>query len=135
MAHLAKPCVRPSRSTWAVTAARGASNPAGELLEASSHPFGVDREQLPARQLEGSSTPCRRPDVPLQHLGGRCFKTSSRCARPRRARGAFRHHLSRRLRLDRASSSIDWRATRAEPADRRRLGFGRAAPNLRVWDS
>src|SRR5437899_7164435 len=110
-----------SRSTWAVSCARRAASRPGSA-SCSSAPLDTHLESM-GRSLPPSS--CRASSStlpPIQMLlcsisGGRCLRTSSRMCSPAAPRVELpAMTLSRRLRLERASSSMDCRATSAEPS-------------------
>src|SRR6266849_4207601 len=110
-----------SRSTWAVSCARrGASTPGS--ASCSRAPLDTHLESmgssLPPGSWRASSTTLPATQTFRWSIsGGRCFKTSSRMFSPAAPRVELpAMTLSSRLRLERASSSMDWRATSAEPS-------------------
>src|SRR6266852_5301214 len=110
-----------SRSTWAVSwARRWASSPGS--ASCSRAPLDTHLESIGRSLPPGSCRASSTTFPPTQTLrcsisGGRCFKTSSRMFSPAAPRVELPAiTLSSRLRLERASSSIDCRATRADPS-------------------
>src|SRR5438309_1120079 len=110
-----------SRSTWAVSCARRAASRPGSA-SCSSAPLDTHLESIGRSLPPGSCRASSTTLPPTQTLrwsisGGRCLRTSSRMCSPAAPRVELpAMTLSRRLRLERASSSIDWRATSAEPS-------------------
>src|SRR5713101_4916521 len=110
-----------SRSTWAVSWARRCASSPGSA-SCSRAPLDTHLESIGRSLPPGSCRASSTTLPPTQTLrcsisGGRCFKTSSRMFSPAAPRVELPAiTLSSRLRLERASSSIDWRATSAEPS-------------------
>src|SRR5216684_7427754 len=110
-----------SRSTWAVSCARRA---ASRSVSAScsrapldTHLESMGRSLPPGSWRASSTTLPATQTLRWSISGGRCFKTSSRMFSPAAPRVELPAiTLSSRFRLERASSSMDWRATSAEPS-------------------